>query len=394
MAKSVTPPSVKAGIPRLNSVPNGWKKYRFGEILKEVARPIELEDEKVYQLVVAKRSRGGIEPRECLPGRRILTKTQFEIRAGDFLISNRQIVHGACGVVPIGLDGSVVSNEYTVLHPSEHLDLNFLNHYTHTTYFQQTCFHSSVGVDVEKMIFRINEWFKHPVALPPLPEQKKIAEILSCWDRGIEEVEKLLDVCNSQFIAAKNQLINESNSSLKTTVGDLCEVGRGRVISKKELQSNPGAYPVYSSQTVNDGIFGRIGSFDFEGDYLTWTTDGVNAGTVFLRSGKFNCTNVCGTLLPKDPAAVDIKYLLYLLSIRTSKYVSRNLANPKLMNGVMASIPLDLPSLRDQRAISNVLCSMENKIKQLSALRVAIARQKQGLMQQILTGKTRVKGAA
>jgi len=191
MGKAVTPPSVKAGIPKLPSVPMGWQKYSFGDILNEVARPIELKDEEVYQLVVAKRSRGGIEPRERLQGKRVLTKTQFEIKSGDFLISNRQIVHGACGVVPESLDGSVVSNEYTVLHPSENLDLNFLNHYTHTPYFQQTCFHSSVGVDVEKMIFRINEWFKHPIAVPPLPEQIKIAEILSCWDLGIEQVGRL-----------------------------------------------------------------------------------------------------------------------------------------------------------------------------------------------------------
>ena len=75
----------------------------------------------------------------------------------------------------------------------------------------------------------------------------------------------------------------------------LFELGRGRVISHEEILDNIGNYPVYSSQTENNGEMGRLATFDFEGDYLTWTTDGANAGTVFRRSGKFNCTNVCGT---------------------------------------------------------------------------------------------------
>src|SRR5579859_3014518 len=80
----------------------------------------------------------------------------------------------------------------------------------------------------------------------------------------------------------------------------LFKLGRGRVISNLEIQDNPGQYPVYSSQTEDEGILGHINTFQFDGTYLTWTTDGANAGTVFYRQGKFNCTNVCGTLFPKE----------------------------------------------------------------------------------------------
>ena len=71
-------------------------------------------------------------------------------------------------------------------------------------------------------------------------------------------------------------------------------LGRGRVISHGDIASQPGPYPVYSSQTENDGVLGSISTYDFDGEYLTWTTDGAKAGTVFRREGKFNCTNVCG----------------------------------------------------------------------------------------------------
>jgi type I restriction enzyme M protein len=66
------------------------------------------------------------------------------------------------------------------------------------------------------------------------------------------------------------------------------------------INDNQGEYPVYSSQTTDNGVMGYINTFDFEGDYVTWTTDGIYAGTCFYRSGKFNCTNVCGTLKSKN----------------------------------------------------------------------------------------------
>lgn len=190
--KGIYPDSVKPGIPKLGEKPEKWQEVPLSEILAVVIRKADIEDNVEYQLVNAKRNREGIAAREVLPGKKILTKTQFFIKEGDFLIANRQIVHGACSVVPKELDGALVSNEYTVLHPVNGLLLDFLRYYTYTTYFQQTCFQSSVGVDVEKMIFRLKDWFKYKVHLPPEPEQRKIAQILSCWDKAIDLTEKLI----------------------------------------------------------------------------------------------------------------------------------------------------------------------------------------------------------
>ena len=76
-------------------------------------------------------------------------------------------------------------------------------------------------------------------------------------------------------------------------------VGRGRVISVNDLHDD-GKYPVYSSQTENNGCFGYLRTYDFSGPAITWTTDGAKAGTVFFRDGKYNCTNVCGILKIKN----------------------------------------------------------------------------------------------
>ena len=72
----------------------------------------------------------------------------------------------------------------------------------------------------------------------------------------------------------------------------LAELSRGRVMSKEYLAENAGKHPVYSSQTANNGEIGRINTFDYDGEFITWTTDGANAGTVFHRTGKFSITNV------------------------------------------------------------------------------------------------------
>ena len=55
-------------------------------------------------------------------------------------------------------------------------------------------------------------------------------------------------------------------------------------------------YPVYSSQTKDNGLMGYYKDYLYE-NAITWTTDGANAGTVNYRAGKFYCTNVCGVLL-------------------------------------------------------------------------------------------------
>lgn len=144
-------------------------------------------------------------------------------------------------------------------------------------------------------------------------------------------------------------------------VSHLGALGRGRVISNLELVSD-GEYPVYSSQTFKNGEMGRINTYDFEGEYVTWTTDGANAGTVFSRTGRFNCTNVCGTIKPKK--SILTKYLAYALSIETKRYVRLDI-NPKLMNTEMAQISVMVPPKQIQKKIELFLDKKTSEIDNL-----------------------------
>lgn len=147
------------------------------------------------------------------------------------------------------------------------------------------------------------------------------------------------------------------NGVKKYTIKDICLVTRGRVISKMELQEKAGEYPVYSSQTLNNGVFGKINSYDFDGEYVQWTTDGANAGSIFYRNGKFSVTNVCGLLKIKDEYLNKIRtdYLAYALTIESKKYVNYATSNPKLMSNVMADITVLIPPLEVQEEIVRIL---------------------------------------
>jgi len=201
------PPSVRSGIPDLPDTPPGWRRLSLGTHLREVRRPLVLDPESKYTLLTVKRSRGGVQRRAILLGAEIKTPSQFIVREGDFLISKRQIVHGACGVVPSELDGSIVSNEYAVLNSDGDIDLHFLRYLSESIYFQQTCFHSSIGVHVEKMLFNTEGWLSWPFNIPPLVLQKHIVEVLDAATAEVAIIQRHRDALKNEKKALMQQLL-------------------------------------------------------------------------------------------------------------------------------------------------------------------------------------------
>lgn len=118
-------------------------------------------------------------------------------------------------------------------------------------------------------------------------------------------------------------------------------------------------YPVYSSQTKDNGLMGYYSDYLYE-DAITWTTDGANAGTVNFRDGKFYCTNVCGVLL-SDKIETS-KVIAEALNNVAKRYVSY-VGNPKLMNNVMADIQIAVPiSKRERDQISSYFSYLDHLI--------------------------------
>ncbi|MFC2018690.1 restriction endonuclease subunit S [Chloroflexota bacterium] len=175
-------------------------------------------------------------------------------------------------------------------------------------------------------------------------------------------------------------------------VKDTANLGRGRVISHNDIAKNPGPYPVYSSQSKGEGSIGSLDTYDFEGEYITWTTDGAYAGSVFYRNGRFNCTNVCGTIQLKVHDT-DYQFLSYFLKRVAKKYVTYN-GNPKLMNNEFARILVAIPPLPEQHKIADILSTVDEAIDETDAIIQQTQQLKKGLMQKLFTegiGHTKFK---
>lgn len=197
----------------LGEIPADWKFAPLGSIFNLVERRVQMTDDQEYQLVTVKRRNGGVVPRERLRGSQVKVKTQFEVREGDFLISKRQIVHGACEIVPKSLSGAIISNEYNVLHAKEDLYLPYFRWVTRSQFMYRYFMVSSVGVHIEKMLFKLDHWYKQKIPLPPFDEQKKITAMLESLEHS----------------AAANQNRLNQLKALKTALMQALLTGKVRV---------------------------------------------------------------------------------------------------------------------------------------------------------------------
>lgn len=258
-----------------------------------------------------------------------------------------QILRGLAGAYNVALIKAV---------PSEGLNREFAYYFlTQDTLFQfidklSRRTSGQTGVDLKELR-------SYPFPLPPtIFEQHAIATALSDVDALLDGLDRLIakkrdlkQAAMQQLLTGQTRLPGFSGEWEVQTIQDMAYIGRGRVISHAEIaKSTSPNYPVYSSQTSNDGVMGYLDTYDFEGNYITWTTDGANAGTVFARSGRFNCTNVCGTIKLHNG---DHRFIAAVLGQSTHPHVSRHLGNPKLMNDVMKKIEIRIPKSIEERDV-------------------------------------------
>ena len=114
--------------------------------------------------------------------------------------------------------------------------------------------------------------------------------------------------------------------------------------TRKYFLQHKGEFPVFSSQTVKDGVIGYINTYDFDTNCLTWTTDGIKAGTLFIRESKFSMTTHCGALLPKQDynEKIDLKFIFFQLRNILKDYAVGE-GNKRLTVEAIEEIVLNLP---------------------------------------------------
>ncbi len=223
--------------------------------------------------------------------------------------------------------------------------------------------HVYSGMGNPKLMSHQVENIPVPIPCPDNPEkslaiQSEIVRILDTFSALTAELTAELNMRKKQYNYYRDQLLSFDDEQEKPIyleklldgvevewlpLGEVSALRRGRVMSKGYLTENFGPYPVYSSQTANNGKIGSINTFDFDGEYISWTTDGANAGTVFYRTGKFSITNVCGLITLKNKYPLIYKFLFYWLTIEAKKHVYSGMGNPKLMSHQVENIPVPVP---------------------------------------------------
>ncbi len=172
---------------RFENFSGDWQDKGIGSILAETRRPVELLDNELYQLVTVKRRNEGVVARASLKGKDILVKNYFGIKSGDYLISKRQVVHGANGIVPESLDNAVVSNEYLVVTDSDEITAKFWTVISKRHQMHKLFFISSYGVDIEKLVFDVTDWKSRVITIPDVTEQSAITDYFRQLDSLINQ---------------------------------------------------------------------------------------------------------------------------------------------------------------------------------------------------------------
>lgn len=392
--------------------PLNWDAKKIGDILKVVERPLKMEGDKLYRRVTVKRRYGGIELRDVRRGEEIKVKNQFLVKTGDFLISERQIVHGACGIVPMSLDGALVSNEYLVLEARNGVDVSYFYYLVQLSAYAKLFLLCSQGVDIEKFLFKPQDWLKKVVPIPPHAEQQKIAAILTAVDDKLEVIERQIAATQTLKRGLVQHLfgLKQRASWPIVPLHEVADVRTGVAKGKKGMKQAV-ELPYLRVANVQDGHIdlGEVKTIEVEaaqveryalqpGDVLmTEGGDFDKLGRGDVWEGQISpCLHQNHVFAVRPNPQLLNSY--YLAALAASDYgrqyffscAKRTTNLASINSSQLKALPVLLPPIDQQAHIAGIVDAINVKIGALEAKRQHYQTLKRGLMQKLLTGEWRV----
>jgi type I restriction enzyme S subunit len=234
---------------------------------------------------------------------------------------------------------------------------------------------------------------KLKLLLPPLPEQEKIAEILGLWDDAIEKLSKLIEAKKLQkkglmqkLLTGRHRLKGFSEPWKEVKLGDVCQITTGKLDANAMVER--GKYKFF---TCAKEVY-LIDDYAFDTEALLISGNGANVGYIHYYNGKFNAYQRTYVLHGFIQNIFLVKYFLdQFLSVRIER--EKKAGNtPYIVLDTLSKMKLNIPTdISEQKAIADILSAADEEIDVLNKKLEALKKQKQGLMQQLLTGKIRVK---
>lgn len=369
-------------------LPSGWKKRALGDVL---GRRAERADGSEPLLSVTQKR--GVIPQDEV-GRRDSSSeykgNYWRVYPGDIVYNTMRMWQGVSGVS--GQHG-IVSPAYTVCKPAADVDSKFLAYLLREPSVVNKFYRMSQGLVSDTWNLRYAEFSRIPVSLPPLGEQRRIAEILDALDSrfavGVSIVQKLGLISQGMlhdFMSSYTGGVGKRGVQVRCSDGFRLASGRPYPAERSQGQ---GGVPIY----------GASGAFSY-GDLSmtpgpTFTIGRVGEGSVGVVNyvpGEAWVTDnaLWATWVHSDWSPKFIAYYLKWFNLRK---VRSQTGQPLVTQTVISPLPLPRPSLEEQVRAVEVLDSVNSQMDQERTVLAKLSSLKQGLAEDLLTGRVRVPEA-
>ena len=230
------------------------------------------------------------------------------------------------------------------------------------------------------------------IKIPSVDEQKKIVEIVSTWDEAINLTINLIE-SKKQFkkalmqnlLTAKIRFPQFKEKWKEIKLGEICEIQNGKLNANAMIQG--GRYKFF---TCAKEVF-EIDDYAFDTEAILVSGNGENVGYIHYFNGKFNAYQRTYVLDKFTENILFIKYFLEFALKRKIEIEKKDGNTPYIVLSTIFGFIVKLPNLKEQQKIAEVLTACDDEINLLNLKLENLKKQKQGLMQKLLSGKVRVK---
>lgn len=385
----------------IGRIPNDWEVKKLGEISEINKRSLTKSTPSDYTFTYISLSdvdsvdfeiSSSVQTFATAPSRarRIVSKDDIlmstvrpNLKGFKLFDSEANDIIASTGFAVISVKNEIVNN-------------NFIFQNLFSSLFERQFYRVLVGSNYPALNFSDVKNLQLP--LPPLPEQEAIAACLSTWDTAIEKQSQLINALQQrkkalmqQLLTGKKRLLNPKNNQpfshpwKEVKLGEVCEITTGR-LDANAMREN-GKYRFYTCAKE----FYRINEYAFDTEALLISGNGAHVGYIHYYKGKFNAYQRTYVLDTFNQNILFVKYFLEKFLHRRIFSEKKEGNTPYIVLSTLSEMNIFLPSIEEQIAIAEVLSTADEELALQKQLLVQYQQQKKALMQQLLTGKKRLR---